>query len=189
MPVEANKAIIKNEGGNFELTPEGVYNAEVVDIVLKENQQGYKGKIVDKLWIKLGILDEEQRALGLMHFVSTAYTAGFKGGQSSKLYDFACAVMGEQLDDKAIDVNTLIGGRLRIVVKHKDSNGKTYSNITEVMKVDAGGKKLPELTSDEKSKLAIKERDSEPTIFDAEMAQIDKEIDLPDLGNLDLDSK
>jgi hypothetical protein len=185
MPVDPNDALIKNEGGNYELIPEGVYIAQVADVVLKKNQKGYKGKLVNKLWFKLGILDEEQRGLGIIHFVSTAFTAGFSGGQSSKLYDFACAVVGEQLDDTSIDVNTLIGGRLRIVVKHKESNGKTYSNITEVMKVDAKGEKLPELTEEELQRLVFSK---EEEITDEEMKEIDKEIDLPDLGGVDLDS-
>ncbi len=185
MPVNPNEALIKNEGGNYELTPEGVYTAQVADVVLKKNQKGYMGKLVDKLWFKLGILDEEQRGLGVIHFVSTAFTAGFSGGQSSKLYDLACAVMGEQLDDTSIDVNTLIGGKLRIVVKHKETNGKTYSNITEVMKADANGKKLPELTEEELGKLVFSD---EEEITDEDLKEIDKAIDLPDLGGMDLDS-
>ena len=184
MPVDPNDALIKNEGGNYELIPEGVYTAQVADVVLKKNQKGYKGKLVNKLWFKLGILDEEQRGLGIIHFVSTAFTAGFSGGQSSKLYDLACAVTGEQLDDDSIDVNTLIGGKLRIVVKHKETNGKTYANITEVMKVDAKSKQLPELTKEELQRLAF---DDEEEITDEDLKEIDKAIDLPDLGQ-DLDS-
>jgi len=184
MPVNPNEAIIKNEGGNYELIPEGVYTVQVADVILKKNQKGYRGKVVDKLWFKLGILDEELRGLGIVHFVSTAFTAGFSGGQSSKLYDLACAVTGEQLDDDSIDVNTLIGGKLRIVVKHKETNGKTYSNITEVMKVDAKSKKLPELTKEELQRLAF---DDEEEITDEDLKEIDKAIDLPDLGQ-DLDS-
>lgn len=184
MPVDPKEAIIENKGGNFDVVPEGIYTAQIADVVLKKNQKGYKGKLVDKLWFKLGILDEEQRGLSVLHSVSTAFTAGFSGGQASKLYDLACAVAGEKLDDKSLDVNTLIGGRLRIVVKHKEVNGKTYVNVAEVMKVDAKGKKLPELTEEELQRLVFKE---DTTDEDIDLEEASRELDLPDLGP-DLDS-
>lgn len=149
MPVDQEKAIVQNEGVQFEIIPEGIYTVQVVDIDLKENVESKYG-VKDKFYFKLGILDEEYRAKTLNHFTSTAYTAGFEGGSASKLYETACSIMGEKLDDTLpLDVNTLIGGRFRIVIKHHIKDGKTYSNVTEVMKADTSGKKLPELAENE----------------------------------------
>lgn len=182
MPVDASKATVQDTGGEFELLPEGMYTAQVTDINLEEGVESKYGK-KDKFYFTLGILDEEERAKKLMHFTTTAYNAGFTGGSSSKLYDTACAIMGEQLDaEQPLDVNTLIGGRLRIVVKHQVSkkDGKTYANITEVMKSDVASKKLPELTDAE---LAEVNKPREDKMSDAEMESISRQID--DGGVLD----
>ncbi len=149
MPVETNKATVQNEGGQYELIPEGIYTVEVLDIELKEGIESKFG-LKNKFYFKLGILEEELRGKIIMHFTTTAYTSGFKGGQSSKLYETACAIMGEKLDDKeALDVNTLIGGRFKAIVKHSQSGEKEYANITEVMKEDNASKKLPSLSDEE----------------------------------------
>lgn len=174
MSVIPEKAIVQNEGIKYEPLPEGVYTTEVVDVELKEKQKGYKGEIVDKYWFRLGILDNEYRGKSIVHFTSLAYTAGFKGGQASKLYELVCAVMGEKIEDsKPFDVNTLIGGRLRIVVKHIGNNeGKVYANIAEVMKVDESGKNLVGLTEGEINNILPKNSDEKKS----------DELNLPDLG-------
>lgn len=160
MSVPTNKAMISNEPREYELLPEGIYEAEVVDIVLKEGIQTKYG-IKDKFYIYLGLLDEEYRGKPLLHFVSTSYTGAYEGGKASKLYEFVCAVMGEKVDDKEpLDINGLIGGKLKIVVKHNQSGDKTYANVTEVMSDKSS--KLSELTEEEKQAILPQEEDVKP---------------------------
>jgi len=99
MPVLDEKAIVVNTMEDFPLLPEGIYEAEVVDVELKEKIQGKFG-LKDKFYIRMGILDDENRGFPLIHFTSTSYTSGFEGGQASKLYNFVCAVFGERLTTK-----------------------------------------------------------------------------------------
>jgi len=137
MPVPENVASVKSQATEFKPLPQGVYEAQVVDITFKAKEEAKPSQYApkDKFWILLGVLNEgENRGRLLTHFVSTSFNAGFSKGQPSKLYEFACAVMSQKLDDKTgIDVNTLIGGTLQIVVKHSEFNGKVYANIVEVM--------------------------------------------------------
>lgn len=145
-PIRAN---VSNKTKDYPVVPEGFYVAQVMDIDFKpKEEQEQKGKFApkDKFYVRLGILSPEQRGARLTHFVSTAFTSGFDGGQASKLYELVCAVMGEKVDEnQELDINTLIGGRLRILVKHKEVGGKTYQNIAEVMKATSQDKQLEEL--------------------------------------------
>ena len=172
MPVPENVANVKSQAAEFAPLPQGVYEAQVIDVTFKPKEEAkpsqYEPK--DKFWILLGILNEgETRGRLLTHFVSTSFNAGFSKGQPSKLYEFACAVMGQKLDDKlGIDVNTLIGGSLQIVVKHGETNGKVYANIVEVMSM-AKGKVVKLFTEEE---LARFTRTSDEKL---------------DLGDLDID--
>lgn len=154
MPVDQNRAKVSNTGKDYPVIPEGFYVAQVMDIEFKpKEEQENKGKYApkDKFYVKLGILSPEQRGSRITHFVSTAFTSGFDGGQASKLYELVCAVMGEQVSDKVeMDVNTLIGGRLRILVKQKEMGDKKFSNITEVMKINKDDKKLEDLEEEPK---------------------------------------
>jgi len=149
--VPENVANVKSQAADFKPLPQGVYEAQVLDITFKpkEENTASKYKPIDKFWILLGILNGEHRGETLMHFVSTSFNAGYSGGQSSKLYDFSEAVMNQKVDDKeGIDVNTLVGGALQIVVKHTVTPDRTFANITEVMAVEKG-KEVKDFTIEE----------------------------------------
>jgi hypothetical protein len=191
MPILNEDAVVQNEGKDFEVIPEGLWNVQVVDLELKKDQEGYQGKKVDKIYIRTGILDEELRGKSLMHFVSKAYTAGWDKGSPSKLYEFCCAVYGQNLNDEdKMDLNTLIGGKLKMLVKHKQgTDGKVRFNVAEVMKIDASGSKLPELTEEEILALMPNEKEAvvsetgsmeEVKLPDEELDKIMEEIDSTD---------
>jgi hypothetical protein len=174
----AEQSVVKNEGTGFTPIPEGVYGVEVVDINFKPKEELKPGKFPakDKYYITLGILDEgELRGKSLVHFVTTAYNAGFTGGQPSKLYDFVCAVMGEKVDDKKeLVLPTLIGGQLVIIVKDSPTaDGRVFSNITEVMK--KGAKIYAPLTDAERTACM-------PKIDGVPVENVEVPLDLPDLN-------
>lgn len=177
--LNAQQSVVKNEGTTFIPIPQGVYEVEIVDISFKpkEAQKAGKFEAKDKYYIHLGILTEgEYRGKPLTHFVTTSYNAGFSGGQSSKLYDLACAVMGEKLNDKVqLDLNTLIGGVFNIVVKEKaTADGKVFANIVEVMSKTKGSQSKP-LTDEEK-------RACMPKVEGEAGEDVDITLDLPDLN-------
>ena len=179
--LNAEQSVVKNEGKNFTPVPEGVYGVEVVDIYFKPKEELKPGKFPakDKYYITLGILDTgELRGKSLIHFVTTAFNAGFTGGQPSKLYDFVCAVMGEKIDDKnEQDLNTLIGGQLVIIVKESaGQDGRKFSNITEVMK--KGAKIFAPLTDAERT-ACMPKLDGAPR---EDVDPGDVTLDLPDLN-------
>lgn len=172
--VPENVANVKSQAADFKPLPQGVYEAQVIDITFKPKTEAKPSKFEakDKFWALLGILNAgENRGRLLTHFVTTSFNAGFSGGQESKLYSFAVAVMGQKLDDKAgIDVNSLVGGTLQIVVKHSTVGDKTYANIVEVMEMTKG-KVAERFTEEELAKL-LKEKDEK---FDP--SQLDHVLD------------
>lgn len=160
--VPENVANVKSQAVDFKPLPQGVYEAQVIDITFKPKEEAKPSKYEakDKFWILLGVLNAgENRGRLLTHFVTTSFNAGFSGGKSSKLYDFAVAVMGQKLDDKSgIDVNTLVGGTLQIVVKHTTVGDTTYANIVEVMEMTKG-KSVERFNEQELSKLIGEKED------------------------------
>ena len=192
MPIDPNKSKFKNDPKKFPIIPEGLYTVEVVDAILREGVDTGKYGIKDKIDFYLGILDKEQRGQRVLYSVSRAYNAGFKNGSASALYEFACAVYGEQLDDKKdMDANTLIGGRAKVILKHTvTKDGRTFANVKGVLKADEASKALTELTNEESKKVAPKaESSTEVSLSDEEMEEIDKSINESiDDPNLDLDS-
>lgn len=151
MPVDSNKSNVSNTGTDYPVVPEDVYVAELVDVTLKEGIKTQWG-LKDKFYFYFGILnDSEQRGARVLHTVSTAFNAGFQGGQPSGLYKLSCALTGETLDDKeGIDVNTLIGKRAKLVIKVSQKDGKTYANVAETMKATVADILLKDLTDSEK---------------------------------------
>ena len=138
-----DRASIKNEPP--EALPEGLYNFEIVDIdelIDVETPFGVK----DFLRVYCVVLDDTQRGKLLIRRISRAYTAGFEGGSSSHLYELACAVTKEILDDLApFNINDLVGGAFIGKVAHKaDSRGRIWANIVKVKDAAAGVKMLDE---------------------------------------------
>lgn len=178
MPVDSqNATIIGGEG--FELIPEGVYTVEVLDVQFMDKEEDKNTKFTpkDKFKFVLTILDDEYRGRLVWHRVTTTFTSGFKG-RASKLYEIVCAIMGEKVDDSVgIDINTLTGGQLRVVVKH--NNG--WANVTEVMKAD---QKLEELSEEARADL-MKSITKEKVDVDEVIEDMDKS--LSDSIGFDLD--
>jgi len=188
MPVPNDRSNVQNSGNNFEPLPNGMYNVEVVDITLEQDVVGFEGKVSDKFYIRMGILDESQRGKLVMHFVSTAWTAGWDKGSPSKLWEFACAITRQTLNDEdKFDVNSLIGQRLQVIMKKKlDKKGKTWSNVVEVMEIEKAGEKLVGLTDTEKLALMPKEgkETTQEPMSDSDLNDIASEIHPADLDDL-----
>lgn len=141
--IPTERASIKNEPP--EALPEGLYNFEIVDIdELLEVETAFG--VRDFLRVYCVVLDDAQRGKLIIRRISRAYTAGFEGGSSSHLYDLACAVTKEILDDVApLNINDLVGGAFIGKVAHKaDSKGRTWANIVKVKDAAAGIKNLDE---------------------------------------------
>lgn len=188
MPISSEKSKVADNSSQFEILDEGLYTVQVVDIVLKEGVQTKWG-LKDKLHIHMGVLDKnENRGKKIVHFTSTAFTSGYEGGQASALYKFACSIYGQKLDAKmGLDLNTLIGGKCRVVIKHREYNGKIYSNVSEVLKVDRMIE--DELSDEEIKKLMPKEMMSQAT-SESILKDIDADVKFDDItfDDLDLDS-
>ena len=136
-----DRASIKNEPP--EALPEGLYNFEIVDIdELIDVETAYG--VRDFLRVYCIVLDDAQRGKLITRRISRAYTAGFEGGSSSHLYDLACAVTKEILEDvEPFNINDLVGGFFKGKVSHKtDSKGRIWANIVKVKDAGADAKKL-----------------------------------------------
>jgi len=136
-----DRAKIKNEAP--EPLAEGLYNLEVVDIAEQVDVETKWG-VKDFLLVYSAVLDGEVRGKILTRRISRSYTAGFEGGNSSHLWELACAVKKDILDDtEPFDINELIGGIYRgKVVHNKDAKGRVWANVVKVAEAAAGAKKL-----------------------------------------------
>jgi hypothetical protein len=202
MTVPSDKAIVKNEPKTYVNVPQSLYHVQVADIEYKEGVEGKYGK-KDKFYIRLGILDDKKfvaevdgkketlstRGMQLMYFATTVFSQGSKGFSNSKLYDFATAVMNEELDERAgIDVNTLIGGKLQALVKHNKVEDKVYVNVESVMAADESND-LPELTDEELKAILPEGEDvvQKTDVPDAPGSMSDADLDaiLEEIGDVD----
>lgn len=192
MPVPNNKASVQNKPKSYPTIPEDVYTVQIVDVEFHEGVEGKYSK-KDKFYFRLGFLEDVEfehvneegeteelstRGMSVIHFTTTAYSAGSNGYSNSKLYDLACAVYGEKLDDtKELDVNSLIGGRFRVTIKHSESDdGKIYFNVDSVMKENKTSEKLKDLTNKEIEEIMPKDdKNAEPE--DIDIDELIEEID------------
>lgn len=140
--IPENRASIKNEPP--EALPEGLYNFEIVDIDELLDVETVFGDVRDFLRVYCIVLDDAQRGKLVIRRISRAYTAGFEGGSASHLWELACAVTKEILEDiEPFNINDLVGGFFKGKVSHKtDSKGRVWANIVKVKDAGADAKKL-----------------------------------------------
>jgi hypothetical protein len=135
---------VKNEPKKYPLVPEGLYQIEIVDVEKQDNVSTPFG-IKNQLKFKLQILDTDEKGNYLLYYTSESYNSGGGKYQSSKLYDFVCAIVGKQMDqNEAFSINDLIGKQAMVLVKHKPSKktGEPRANVNTVM---TAKKDLPSL--------------------------------------------
>lgn len=131
--IDLNEYIVKNEGGDFEVLPEGSYTFEVIDIKIEPNVVStYNGKesIKDKLYFYSAVLDEAHRGEVIMMSMSPSFIKKMRNGNSSRLYLLTQAVTDEFIDDEeGYPVGALLNGQFIGSVSHSENNGRTYANI------------------------------------------------------------
>ena len=117
-------------GGGGDIVPEGVYPVEIADMTYisgEENQFSDR----PQLKFRFKILGTKQKDLELVSWISMTINPGWEQGSPSNLYKIATAVMGEEVDmAKEFYPNTLLGGKLQVVVESK--KGRTGNEISRI---------------------------------------------------------
>ena len=170
--------IERKEAKGFEPLPENVYQVEVFDINLesrptfdtrnKPDEEKIFEKVLNFQFVLLTGIDKDGKSLRgrsiWQNFVPTYLYIG-KNGKNT-LYQISEAVLRHQLTQEeeaymdADVINGYVGSQLRVVVKHKKSGEKTYSNIESFLAVDE--LKTP-LTSKEKEEATVKPKEDKET--------------------------
>jgi len=140
MPINTSIKIEKNDKKEFEPLPNGIYQAELIDVETREtagftNGKKDESKRENKLFFTFGIVEDgENRARRLWdNFVSTGlYTT--KKGEKCNLWQILEAFLGHELTNEEMatfDENTLngfIGKQVAIFTTTVEKGGKKYSN-------------------------------------------------------------
>ena len=169
MPLPEEKATVKHEVKPHTPIPEDTYTVQLWDVGLSEGDPDAPRDFQkeDRIKILFVILDKEFRGTILNKMASFSFNAGAgKKYSPSTLYGLACAIKGETLDDREpLNINALIGGICRIVVKHGKpiEDGSVWEKVTDFMAVK---EKMESITQDEFN--AIKE------VKDAEAKEVKK---------------
>jgi hypothetical protein len=139
--------IAKNEGGNFEMTPEGVHIARcyrMVDLGTQESEwQGTKKK-AHKIMISWELLGEDRMADGNTFTISKRYTLSLH--EKAQLRGDLEAWRGRAFspeEEAQFDVTKVLGAYCMLNIVHETTNGKTYANIASIMPLPKGMPKPP----------------------------------------------
>ncbi len=129
--------IVKRSGGNFIPAPSGTWAAVCVDIVDLGMVPGFEGKTQHKIKIVWQI--EESRDDGKPHQVSKRYTPSLheKASLRKDLESWRGRPFTVQELD-GFDLENLLGIAALINVIHEPKNGKTYDNVTSIMRLPKG---------------------------------------------------
>lgn len=140
--ISKDRSSIKNEPPAPEVA-EGLHNFEIVDLYEEQDVVTNFG-VKDQLHIYCVVLDGADRGKVMKRRITRAFTAGFEGGSTSHLYDLACAVTKDILEDtEPFLIAELAGGIFRGKVMYKpDARGRVWANIVKVAEAPASAKKL-----------------------------------------------
>lgn len=134
--------IATNDGGNFEMTPQGVHIARcfrMVDLGTQESEfQGQK-KTQRKIMISWELLGEERMADGNTFTISKRYTLSMH--EKAQLRNDLEAWRGRAFtreEEAQFDVSKVLGTYCMINIMHEEKNGKTYANIASIMPLPKG---------------------------------------------------
>ena len=139
MPITNEVAITPSAGGGGggAIVPEGVYQVEVSDIsYIPGEQNQFSGK--PQLRFKFKILEGEHEGVELGTWTSLSMNPGWDKGNPSNLYLIAKGVAGEDPNlDKEFYPNSLMGGKLRILVEERTSkNGNKFAKVTKYLSLE-----------------------------------------------------
>lgn len=185
MPVQGVK-VFTPEGKEFEVLPEEVYHAEVLDVEFKMQKKWQSDEEESTLVFTFVVIEDGEHYGRRLWQYATPKLTKFKGG--SNLYKVLTGLYGRQLtDDECASpeetcsddaINDLIGRQVRLGVGQKvKENGELKNIINSFFKVKKGDE-LPSYVQAEKDadapkvqpkastkKKAVKEDDEEEIVF------------------------
>lgn len=157
-----------SDGKDFVPAPEGMWNAvccDVVDLGMRPTAHGDKHKV--RVHWELDVVDEDREGPNgerLNHTAVRNYNLTL--GKGSHLRVALESWRGQPFTPDELDgfdLEKLIGANCQVLIEHNlGDNGKTYANITKVLKP---GKQQPKLTP---SPLYIRFQDREKTNGESE---------------------
>lgn len=202
MPVQEKFGMQKNEAANRAVFPEGIYQAILKDIEVRDTKKWQSEDMEATYFFKFVLLDgpENIRGQGINAFVKMSWFQGSKRANPSKLYNVIKAFWAHyypKIDPAEVDaekitssvLNKLIGQQVLLVVKFNQdrTNNKItdFSPIKAVLEVPAEYKITEALGVDpataESEKVAAERKEPSKTpVTDAALkAQADKPADSP----------
>jgi hypothetical protein len=131
---------LKQEGGDYELLPDGVYTArcfKVIDLGTQAVSWNNETKYQPKLMLTWEILDDNVKMKdGRPFATSKTYTASLN--EKSTLYQDLVKWRGQAFSNEELlgfDISKLLGAYCTLQIIHNTGdNGKTYANIAGIMK-------------------------------------------------------
>jgi|SRR6185312_1211290 len=141
----ADTIIAKNEGGTFQIAPEGQYNAvccDVIDLGIVETTWKGNVKKVHKCAIVFQL--DELNDQGKRFEVAERFTVSMY--DAARLRKFLGDWRGKGYTDEEADagapLHKLEGVNALVQIEHNTSNGKTYANVGSIMKAPKGATPL-----------------------------------------------
>lgn len=123
-----NNLIVDTPSKEFALASEGMHNAEIVevkDMGIKPTAWGDKHKYMFRY--EVDELDPDGKPISCIESFNATL------GKGSRLADRIQSLIGKAPGRK-YDLAKLVGWKGQIVVEHRESDGKTYANITSVLR-------------------------------------------------------
>lgn len=125
-------AIIVSEGSTFEPHPEGQFRAVCVDVVERHGVETAWGR---KNKVRLVWQTEANRDDGKPFLASASFNASLH--EQSRLRPFLEAWRGRKFtrdELNGFDLEALVGVQAVIQITHTEKDGKTYDNVTAIMR-------------------------------------------------------
>lgn len=142
------QTIRKSEGGSFEPLESDVYQVQIVDIQLKENE--YMGKKSKQLEFTSQVatpLSDKDHGRQLKFWTSTTWNMGGGKYSPSKLFTLVTSVYKHYKPDVSVkdmeeiqvsQINDLIGKQVRVnVVAKEREDGKTVNKVESFLPIKA----------------------------------------------------
>ncbi len=114
----------------FELLEEGIHNvtiSKVEDLGVQETQFGAK----ERFFVEFTAADQKDKA---GQFVTARMYFTRSLGAKSSFVKNLLSPLGITAGSE-FDAEDLVGTKAQIVIQHKESDGKTYANVTAVLKI------------------------------------------------------
>jgi len=136
---------VKKETKTYEPIPEGIYQIEITDADLIENQQTKWGP-KDYIKFSFVILDGKNKGKKITYKCSTSFTASGNGYKASNLYKLVEKASGKKVnEEEAFKVENIFGSQIMITVSEVQTEKGTYNSIEAVTSVK---ELLPSLIAD-----------------------------------------